>query len=168
MKKIFALVFVVILLLTVSACREKSTDKTGSTTETIENTEETTEQTAGQEEETEGETTVTVEEPFIQTGEADEDVTLTTTGAEPSTIVVDLGDLVTLSVYSERLTATQLSCTELDVDQIILRGETVPVTIKAKKEGIFYFTDATTGQSLFRFMIAGTTFGAPSETETTP
>jgi len=161
MKKIFALVIIVILLLTVSACREKSTDKTGSTTDTTENTEETTEQT------TEEETIVTVEQPFVQTGEDEEEVTLTTTGADPSTIVVDLGNLVTLSVYSERVTATQLSCTELNVDQIILRGETVPVTVEAKKEGIFYFMDANTNQSLFKFMIAGTTFEAPPDNETT-
>ncbi|MFA6889251.1 MAG: hypothetical protein WC254_07185 [Candidatus Woesearchaeota archaeon] len=158
MKKIFALVIILILLLTVSACREKSTDSTGSTTE---NTEETSEET------TEKDTTVTVEQPFVQTGEAQEEVTLTLTGAEPSTIVIDLGDLVTLSVYSERVKATQLSCEELHINQTILRGETVPVTVEAKKEGIFYFIDATTGEALFKFIIAGKTFEAPAETDTT-
>lgn len=155
MKKIFAVLFVVLLLATLGACREKS-----ATTETTEKTTESEGTTKTNQEET----TVTVvdvdanEEPFVQTGEAEEEVTITQEGAEPSTIVVDLGELVTLTVYSERLKPTQLYNDDLHVDALIMRGETLPVTIEANEEGIFYFTDANTDQTLFKFMIAGTSF----------
>lgn len=155
MKKIFALILAMLVLATLGACREKSTTSTETTEETTD-TQETTD--------TEEQTTVTVvdvnagEDAFVQTGEAEEDITITQTGADRATIVVDLGELVTLNVYSERLKTTQLYNDDLGVDTLIERGDTVPVTIEANEEGIFYFTDETTGQTLFKFMVAGTSF----------
>jgi predicted small lipoprotein YifL len=158
MKKIFALFLVVLILATLGACRQKST--------TTENEETTNTEEADENEETSmSETTVTIvdvdanEQPFVQTGKTDEDITITQTGADKATVVVDLGELVTLNVYSERLKPTQLYNKDLHVDTLINRGETVTVTIEANEEGIFYFTDASTDQTLFKFMIAGTSFG---------
>ncbi len=155
MKKILALLLIAALLLTVGACRQKDT----TTESTLKTTEETTDGTT--EEKT---TTVTVvdvdagESEFVQTGQAYESIIITQEGADSSTIVVDLGELVTLNVYSERLKTTQLYNDDLHVDTEIMRGKTVDVTIEANEEGIFYFTDETTGQTLFRFMVAGTSF----------
>ena len=155
MKKIFALLIIALLLATLGACREKSTAQSTTTQN---------EETTDSEETTEDETTITIvdvnaeEQLFVQTGETEEEVTITQTGADQSTIVVDLGELVTLTVYSERLQPTQLYNDDLHVDTLIMRGETIPVTIEANEEGIFYFTDENTGQSLFKFMVAGTSF----------
>jgi len=99
------------------------------------------------------------DEAFVQTGEQYEEITITIDGATPSTIVVEKGDLVTLVVYSERLKPTQIYNEDLLVDQNVDRGETVELTIEANEEGIFYFTDKNTGDELFKFMIAGQSFG---------
>lgn len=155
----FLIAFLIILLFAISACREKTEEKA---TETIRE---------------EGKATVSIgegdgtivtqetedvdanEQPFVQTGEQTEEVTITITGAEPSTIVVDFGDLVTLETYSERLKPTQLYNQDLHLDQTINRGETVDVVIEANEEGIFYLFDKNTNESLVRFMVAGTSFG---------
>lgn len=158
MKKLFVLAFLVILLLGISACREKTTS---TTTETGEETSETTEEgTTAETATTETEEDVDANEDiFVQTGEAEEDATLTLTGAEPSTIVVDLGDLVTLKVTSERLKAVEFYNADLHVNQTIARGETATITIEANEEGIFYLKDNTMNEDLIRFMVAGTDFG---------
>ncbi len=165
-KLLFVMIVIAALILGVSGCREKSS--TGQTTELAGTTEtSSSSETAGvgASQETGAEITGTIdvnagENAFVQTGTYDEEVTLLGTGgAEPSTVVVDLGDLVTLQVYSERLKATEIYNEDLLVDQTVNRGETVTLTIEANEEGIFYFTDKTTNEELFRFMIAGQSFG---------
>ena len=168
MKKVFTLFLLGLLLLSVAACRQN--DSAGQSASSVSEgksetaTETGSEETSSSTTETTAEVDVNAnEEAFVQTGKDIEKVTLTLSGATPSTIVVDLGDLVTLSTTSERLKPTQLYNEDLLVDQTINRGETVDVAIETNEEGVFYFTDKTTGEQLFRFMIAGTTFGGKEE-----
>lgn len=155
----FLIGFLIILLFAISACREKTEEKA---TETISEDDKATVFIG------EGDGTIITEEtedvdaneqPFVQTDKETEEVTLTITGAEPSTIVVDFGDLVTLKIYSERLKPTQLYNEDLHLDQTIKRGETVDVVVETNEEGIFYLFDKNTNESLIRFMVAGTSFG---------
>lgn len=163
MKKLFAIVLAALVLLMLGACRaESSAGEATSATET--STDSGSTDTSSSTTDSSSTTTAPVdvnadEEAFVQTGEADEDVTLRQNGADPSTIVVDFGDLVTLNVYSERLKPTQVYSEDLIVDQTVERGKTITVTIEANEEGVFYVTDKLTGDQLFRFMVAGMSIG---------
>ncbi len=163
MKKLFTIVLVALVLLMLGACRsESSTGEATSATETSTST-----RTTSSAPTTEKGTTATPEpvdvnaneEAFVQTGEQYEEVTVTIDGATPATIVVEKGELVTLVVYSERLKPTQIYNEDLLVDENVDRAKTIELTIEANEEGVFYFTDKNTGDQLFKFMVAGMSFG---------
>jgi hypothetical protein len=160
MKKLFAIILLTLVLM-LGACRsESSIGEATSATETTSAGTETSSGTASSSSATAVPVDVNAnDEAFVQTGEQYEEITITIDGATPSTIVVEKGDLVTLVVYSERLKPTQIYNEDLLVDQNVDRGETVELTIEANEEGIFYFTDKNTGDELFKFMIAGQSFG---------
>lgn len=156
---------VLLLFVMLGACRDKTA--TGETTEpaaiassseaseagateTTENTEET---TAGTSESATGDVNAN-EETFVQTGTDTEDITISITSSNPSTIVVDHGDLATLNIYSERLKPTEVYNEDLLVDTTINRGATGVVTIQANENGYFNIIDKNTGENLFRFIIA--------------
>ncbi len=158
-------IVIAVLLLALGACRQEA-DTTGKTTESGtadsgETDSEDTEDSGTMDTETAAED-VDVnadEEAFVQTGKAREEVTVTIDGASPSTIVVEKGELVTLVVFSERLKPTQIYNEDLLVDESVDRGGTIELTIEANEEGVFYFTDKNTGDELFKFMVAGMSFG---------
>lgn len=155
-KKMFVLFCVLLVALALVSCKE--TTRTGSATKTEEGT---FSETMEEDEEIAAEEDPNAnEESFVQTGTAEEEVLLTLSGADPSTVVVDLGELVTLNVYSERLKDTHLYNEDLYVDSVIARGKTVQVTIEANEEGIFELVDANMNNTaLLRFIVAGTSFG---------
>ncbi len=163
MKKILILATIVLLLLALGACRQEA-DTARKTTES--STDEADSEEGAEDSETADTETAAEdldvnanEEAFVQTGKAREEVTVTIDGASPSTIVVDKGELVTLVVYSERVKPTQIYNEDLLVDENIDRGRSIELTIEANEEGVFYFTDKNTGDQLFKFMIAGMSFG---------
>ena len=165
MRKILMVIFVVLLLLALGACRQEA-DTTGKTTESAdtdsdradsEDTEDS--ETADTETADENVDVNANEEAFVQTGKAREEVTVTLDGASPSTIVVEKGELVTLVVYSERVKPTQIYNEDLLVDENVDRAKTIELTIETNEEGVFYFTDKNTGDELFKFMVAGMSFG---------
>ncbi len=166
MRKVLFVVFIAALLLALSACRQEA-DTTGKTTESGDtDSDESDSEDATEDAETDDtETTdedVDVnanEEAFVQTGKAREEVTVTLDGATPSTIVVEKGELVTLVVYSERVKPTQIYNEDLLVDESVERARTIELTIEANEEGVFYFSDKNTGDELFKFMVAGMSFG---------
>lgn len=166
MKKILTIVFIAALLVALGACRQEA-DSSGKTTasENSDSADSDSEDASDDGETDDSETSdeeVDVnanEEPFVQTEKQREEVTITMDGATPSTIVVEKGELVTVEVYSERLQPTQIYNEDLLVDQNVDRGGTVEITIEANEEGVFYFTDKNTGDELFKFMIAGMSFG---------
>lgn len=155
-KKMLVVFCVLLVALALVSCKE--TTRTGSVTKTEEGT---ISETMEVDEEIAAEADPNAnEEPFIQTGTANEEVLLTLSGADPSTVVVDSGELVTLNVYSERLKDTHLYNEDLYVDSVIARGKTVQVTIEANEEGIFELVDANMNNTaLLRFIVAGTSFG---------
>ena len=165
MRKILMVIVIAVLLLALGACRQEA-DTTGKTTESAdtdsdeadnEDTEDS--ETADTETADENVDVNADEEAFVQTGKAREEVTVTIDGASPSTIVVEKGELVTLVVYSERVKPTQIYNEDLLVDENVDRARTIELTIEANEEGVFYFTDKNTGDELFKFMIAGMSFG---------
>jgi hypothetical protein len=95
---------------------------------------------------------------FEQTGTQDESVTITQ-GEDTETVVVDLGDLVTLEIYSEYLSDVHLYNEDLYVDTTVTRGNTVELVIEANEEGIFMIVDGNSGAELVKFIVAGTSFG---------
>lgn len=162
MKKKFIIATIVVLLLALGACRQEA-NTTGKTTESA-----VVDAVDSEEVVEESETAETVaedidvnanEEAFVQTGKAREEVTVTINGATPSTIVVEKGELVTLVVYSERVKPTQIYNEDLLVDENVDRARTIELTIETNEEGVFYFTDKNTGDELFKFMVAGMSFG---------
>ncbi len=154
-KKLIVLFCVLLVAFALVSCRE--TTKTSSATKTVEGTILETEEAEEVAAEADPDAN---EEPFVQTGTAEEDVVLTLTGADPSTVVVDLGHLVTLNVYSERLKETRLYNEDLHVDALLARGKTVQVAIEANEEGIFELVDTNMNNTaLLRFIVAGTSFG---------
>ena len=165
MKKILMIVFIAVLLLALGACRQEA-DTTGKTTGS--GTTDSAETDSGDAEDSGTTNTETAaedvdvnadEEAFVQTGKAREEVTVTLDGASPSTIVVEKGELVTLVVYSERIKPTQIYNEDLLVDESVDRARTIELTIETNEEGVFYFTDKNTGDELFKFMVAGMSFG---------
>lgn len=158
MKKRALLLFLVLLLLALGACRESATDTETETADGADDNDGTTDDD-GTSDETPEDVNAN-EAAFVQTGEHEESVKLLGTGgAEPATVVVELGDLVTLEIFSERLQTTQIYNEDLMVDAMVGRGETITVTIEANEENIFYITDKITGDQLFKFMVAGQSFG---------
>lgn len=166
MRKILLIVFIAVLLLALGACRQEA--NTTRKTADSEDTESAESDSEDAPEDSETDDTETVdevvdvnadEEAFVQTGKAREEVTVTVDGASPATIVVEKGELVTLEVYSERLKSTQIYNEDLLVDENVDRGKTIELTIEANEEGVFYFTDKNTGDELFKFMVAGMSFG---------
>ena len=163
MKKRGILLFLVSLLLVLGACRQNGaeTGTESGNTDTSDNAE----ASSDDESETDGATDTVVdvnadEAAFVQTGEHEQSIKLIGTGgADPSTIVVDLGDLVSLEVFSERVQPTELYNEDLLIDVTINRGQTMTITIEANEEGFFYFTDKITGDQLFKFAVAGQSFG---------
>lgn len=157
-KKMVVLFCILLVAFALVSCR--ATDRTSPATRTMEGSiSETTEEEEAIEvsEETDPDAN---EAAFVQTGTAEEDVTLTLTGADPSTVVVDLGELVILTVYSERLIDTRLYNEDLHVDTVMSRGKTAEVTVEANEEGIFELVDANMNNTvLLRFIVAGTSFG---------
>lgn len=166
MRKILLVIFIAVLLLALGACRQES-DTTGKTTGSADTGSDEAESegnadsdSADSEESETADVDVNAnEEAFVQTGKAREEVTVTIDGATPATIVVEKGELVTLVVFSERIKPTQLYNEDLLVDDNVDRGKTIELTIEANEEGVFYFTDKNTGDELFKFMIAGMSFG---------
>ena len=96
---------------------------------------------------------------FEQTGTQKEDVIITPILNVPK-IVVDLGDLVTLEVYSEYLQEVHLWNEDLHVDATVGRGETVTLTIEANEEDFFSIVDTNqNNMEVMTFVVAGTSFG---------
>ena len=165
MKKILMIVFIAVLVLALGACRQEA-DTAGKTTESgttdsgeTDNEDAEDSETADTETADENVDVNANEEAFVQTGKAREEVTVTLDGASPSTIVVEKGELVTLVVYSERVKPTQIYNEDLLVDENVERARTIELTIETNEEGVFYFTDKNTGDELFKFMVAGMSFG---------
>ena len=163
MKKKAMVLFLVLLLLVLGSCRKNGAE-TGTDSGNTD-TSDGAEASSDDESETDGATDTVVdvnadEAAFVQTGEHDESVKLVGTGgAEPAMIVVDLGDLVTLEIFSERVQTTEIYNEDLLVDVTVGRGQTTTVTIEANEEGFFDVIDKTTGEQLFKFAVAGESFG---------
>lgn len=172
MKKILLLIAVLMIAAILGACRdETTTGKMIETATTPTTTETSTSEVTTSEESGEtasaaiaaaaaAEALTGEETEFVQTGTHDEEVSLSANGgADPSTIVADFGDLITLSVYSERLKATEIYNEDLEVDQTVARRGTVTVEIEANEQGFFAIVDKTTNEELFRVIVAGEDLG---------
>lgn len=172
MKKILTIMAILLLFVMLGACRDNTA--IGESTEpAATGSSEASEAGAGETTETTEETTGTStsatedvnanEEAFVQTGTDVEEVTIGITESKPSTIVVDHGDLVTLTIYSERLKPTEIYNEDLLLDQTVNRAETVTVTIQANENGYFTITDKNTGDNLFRFIVAEQSLNGASD-----
>ncbi len=159
------LMTVLMLFVMLGACREKAA--TGEAAQTATTGTEATEAGASEVSETTEETSTSEttesttpadvnanEDVFVQTGTQDEDITLGVTESDPSTIVVNYGDLVTLNLYSERLKPTEVYNEDLLVDETVNRAGRATITIQANENGYFNIIDKNTGETLFRFIVA--------------
>ncbi|MBI5073223.1 cupredoxin domain-containing protein [Candidatus Woesearchaeota archaeon] len=167
MKKMFTIMVVLVLFAMLGACRDKAATGEATETSAAASSSEASEASAAETTESAEETTGTGsesatttgdvnanEDAFVQTGTDVEDITIGMTQSNPSTIVVDYGDLVTLNIYSERLKPTEVYNEDLLVDNTINRGGKAVVTIQANENGYFNIIDKNTGENLFRFIIA--------------
>jgi hypothetical protein len=101
---------------------------------------------------------------FEQTGTHDESVTISSVQSVP-TVVADLGDLMTLEVFSEYVQDVHMWNEDLGVDSIVSRGNDrdmdssiVVLEIEANEEGFFSVEDKNTGDVVMKIIIAGTSF----------
>ncbi len=96
---------------------------------------------------------------FVQTGTADESIIITPVSKAPM-VVVDLGELTTLEIYSEYIQDVHLWNEDLYVDRSLSRGDTVMLTIEANEEGFFDIVDKNQNNTeVIRFVVAGTSLG---------
>ncbi len=174
MKKLLMLMAVLLVFVMLGACREKtatgettepaatgSADATSNTgAETTSSTSDTaTEQTSTGSDATTTESVSSTdpdagEETFVQTGTYTDNVKIGVTSSDPSLIVVDHGDLVTLTITSERLKPTEIYNADLHVDTNVDRAKTVTVSIQANENGYFNITDQNTNDLLFKIVVA--------------
>ncbi|PIN79763.1 hypothetical protein COV16_02425 [Candidatus Woesearchaeota archaeon CG10_big_fil_rev_8_21_14_0_10_34_8] len=161
MRKIFVLMFVLLLVSAVASCRDNGSSTATDTKDKGTSTSDDEGMDTGNDDnmEVNDDTDPNENDPvFEQTGKHEESVTITK-GEKAPTVVVDLGELVTLEVYSEYLKDVHLYNEDLYVDSTISRADTEKLIIEANEEGIFSIIDKDTGDQVIKFIVAGVSFG---------
>jgi hypothetical protein len=156
MKRIVTCVLVLLFVVAIAGCRGGSTTTVDTNDDTAVDTGSTA--TVSDKKMDEGGDPNADDPVFEQMHARTESVTITPT-ASAEMLVVDLGDLVTLTVYSEHLKEVHVWNEDLYVDATVERGREVVLTIEANEEGFFNIVDKNQDDLiLVKFVVAGQSF----------